>query len=1682
MKKNSFQDRVQESLQASSDNIAVRCGTQALTYNDLDRKSNCIAHWLLDKKINRETLIGILMNDRVRFIYTVIGILKAGCIFVSLDPAYPDSRLDLMINFTGTPLILTDKINQNRGRQTKFICIDDIFPGGEPGGNTPPVELSYSGEDPVYIYFTSGTTGTPKGILGKNKSLRHFIEWEVKTFAVDETFRVSQLTTPGFDAVLRDIFVPLFSGGCICIPQDPEILTDSEQFIRWVDSSGIRLLHCVPSLFRVLNAGAPALSPNHFKELKYVLLSGERIPPRELGRWYEIFDERIQLVNFWGPTETTMIKTFYFICKADVDKERIPIGKPMKGARVIIMDEAMKVCKERMAGNLYIRTPYQSFGYCNAPGLTHEKFIRNPFNNDPADLLYDTGDLGRLLPDGSIEFLGREDRQVKIMGIRVELEGIENVLLKYPSVDEAVVIKRDTPSASKPGEELLIAYITAKKNEAAKESLVEAVRTFLPGELPGYMVPPIILEIEKIPRKPNGKVDYDALPDPIKDKEKDYVAPVNDLQVKLSALWSEILKIEKISIRSNFFELGGNSLNLMALISKIHQEFDVRISLEIMFNNPTIEKLETVINKMEREQYFSIAPVEKKEYYILSPAQERLYFLHQMEKNSTVYNMPQVVSLDGEFNKEKLEEIFRKIIKRHESFRTTFEMLDGKPVQRVYEDRNLEFEISYWECSEAEAGDIVGKFFRPFDLGCAPLLRAGLIKTGDSRRILVVDLHHIITDGSSVTLLISEVMQRYRGEEPPALNVQYKDYAEWRPGENKWLKKQEEYWMQEYAEGIPVLTLPVDFPRPAVQDFKGNVLSFRIENEPAEKLKTLAASCRATLFMALAAVFNIFLAKISNQEDIVIGTGVEGRSHEDMRRIIGMFVNTLALRNYVQDEYSFLEFLEQVRYRVLRGLENQDYPFERLVEKLKLQRDTSRNPLFDVMFMLHNMEQPLVQIPHQDLPPFSGKIQRTSKFDLTFQVVETENGFLIGEFEYSTRLFLPITIERYAKYLQQTLGEILHNPWKKLAEIEIIPGEDKKHILNDFNDTKSEFPDDKVIQRLFEEQVVKSPGNSAVIFQDNTLTYSRLNTASDRLAAVLRERGVIADSIVAVMADRSLEMIIGIMGILKSGGAYMPIDPDYPPDRIDFMLKDSGAKILVTTGAMTEHVRAVRELPLKLITLEEVLSISTSTVTLTSTCQVAPANLAYVIYTSGTTGRPKGTLIDHRNVVRLMFNEKFQFDFSHRDIWTLYHSYCFDFSVWEMYGALLYGGKLIVVPRMVSIDSREFLSLLEKESVSVLNQTPSAFYNLIELNLNTPGERRRLNLKYIIFGGEALKPGKLESWRECYPGTKFINMFGITETTVHVTYKEINPDEIALNRSNIGKPIPTLVVYILDNRLKPVPVGVLGEIHVGGLGVGRGYLNRPELTSGKFIENPYREFDRLYRSGDLGRYIEEGEIEYLGRIDQQVKIRGFRIEPGEIENELLRHREIKGAVVIEKEKGLEKYLCAYIVSEKELETSGLRAFLAGNLPDYMIPAHFVQVEKIPLTTNGKVDVKSLDLLGKKLESGIAYTAPQNEIERKISETWKQVLGRPTLGIHENYFEVGGTSLEIVRICAQLKESFQMEIPVVAMFTYPTVHLFAEYIINTQQEKVEKIRDRSAVLEQSKTDRREQFRRRTGTDE
>ncbi|MDQ1354923.1 MAG: hypothetical protein QG657_5232, partial [Acidobacteriota bacterium] len=965
--------------------------------------------------------------------------------------------------------------------------------------------------------------------------------------------------------------------------------------------------------------------------------------------------------------------------------------------------------------------------------------------------------------------------------------------------------------------------------------------------------------------------------------------------------------------------------------------------------------------------------------------------------------------------------------------------------------------------------DIIRNFIRPFDLSKSPLLRVGLVRLAEEKHLFLVDMHHIISDGMSTQVLVHDFSTLYAGRELPGINIQYKDYAEWQNRErvSKNIPGQGEFWKKEFEGEIPILELPADYSRPYVQDFEGNRIHFEINRDAFNALKILALETGATLYIVLLALYSIFLSKLSSQEDIVIGSPVAGRRHADLEKIIGMFVNTLALRNYPVGEKMFRDFLGEVKERTLKAFENQEYQYEDLVEKVTVTRDVSRNPLFDTMFALQNTGSREIELPGLKLIPYE-KENKTSKFDLTLTGVEVE-AKLMFTFEYSTKLFREETINRFITYFKNIVSGLIENKERRISDFEIITAEEKRQILFDFNDTGADYPKDKTIHQLFVEQALKTPDRVAIIshgrirtkgeeekrrreeekneedpfgrintFGGVHISYRELNEQSGRLAGMLIEKGVLADNIVAIMMERCVEMVIGILGILKSGGAYLPIDPDYPQERIDYMLKDSGAQLTVTN---------------------DVFSSSFPTSYLPNFLTSHPFSLAYVIYTSGSTGKPKGVMVEHSPVVNLLFAMQHEYPLEVSDTYLLKTSYVIDVSVTELFGWYMGGSRAAVLEKEGHKDPRVIVNSIERNRVTHINFVPSMFNAFIE-QLTGENKRRISSLKYIFLAGEALLPELVEKFGNSNTGITLENIYGPTESTVYASKYSLSAWN-GIGSIPIGKPLPNIELYILnkDNYLHPVGVG--GELCISGFGLARGYLNRPELTCEKFIKYRTNRTNRTYinyKTGDLARWLPDGNIEFMGRIDHQVKIRGFRIELGEIESRLMKYPGIKESVVLMQEEGRgDKYLCAYIVPNRELVISELREFLSMELPEYMIPSYFVQLEKIPLTPNGKVDRRALPKPG--LKASESYTAPRDEIETKLVDIWSDVLGgdalhasqlQTSIGIDDNFFHLGGHSLKTTILASRIEKTFNVKIPLSEIFKNPRIRKLSGYIKDAVQ--------------------------------
>jgi amino acid adenylation domain-containing protein len=1163
------------------------------------------------------------------------------------------------------------------------------------------------------------------------------------------------------------------------------------------------------------------------------------------------------------------------------------------------------------------------------------------------------------------------------------------------------------------------------------------LKTFLSLELPDYMVPSGYVQIEEIPLTPNGKINKRALPEPGKEEtiNTTYPSPEDKTGRLMTKIWSEVLAVdeESIGLDANFFEIGGHSLKATLMLSRIYKEFNVKMPLKELFRLPTVRNLSHYIRRASQEQFMSIQPVEEKEHYALSSSQKRIYVLQQFDAGTTAYNLYSVVELEGLPDREKLKHTFVQLIERHEALRTSFHLSEDIPVQKIH--RRVDFEIECYALEkETQTADccrdkIVQTFMRAFDLSRAPLFRVGLIQIGDRQdlHVLMLDMHHIISDGISNGILMQDFMMLYGGKELAALKTSYKDFSQW---QNRLLissemKKQEAFWLKEFEGDIPVFNLPTDYPLPLVRSFAGDVVRIQSGAEDTRAINALASGEKTTMFILLLALFYVLLSRLSAQEEVVVGTPTAGRRHADLYSIIGMFVNTLALKGSPKGEHPFIEFLRELKERILEAFENQDYQFETLVEKVVKDRDSGLNPLFDVMFSLRNAAGGLkIEIPGLKLTEQQYD-RGTAKFGLTLIAEEVEEN-LIFSFEYCTDLFRAETVETFASYFKMIISSVLSNPGAKISGISIISDEEKARMLYDFNDTETVYPADKTIHRLFEEQVMKTPGITALSHKDE-MTYGELNKKANQLARVLRGKGVKAGSVVGIMAEPSPEMITGLLAVLKAGGAYSPVDPGYPAKRVEFMIKNGNTQLLLIQDRFSNRNGITAEM----IVLEDKIHYNGDGTDLVNVN--SPGDPVYIIYTSGSTGAAKGILLEHKGVVNYVKWAEKNYLKEEKIDFPLYSSLSFDLTVTSIYVPLVSGNKILVYDR----DDREFVieKIVNDGKAGIIKLTPTHLGILAQLPLNP----EKKSIKKMIVGGEELTTEIAGRIYGLFGGDiEIFNEYGPTEATVACMIYEYNPARDSRISVPIGVPIDNAKIYILDERQKPVLPGVPGELCVSGDGLARGYLNRPRLTAEKFINNPFVPGGLIYRTGDTARWLPDGNVEFLGRMDDQVKIRGHRLEPGEIEYHLLTHEDIKEASVIAKEDTAGSggtFLCAYLISRREPTVSELREYLSAKLPSYMVPSYFVFLEKMPLTASGKINRKALPEPEPRASED--YTTPENDIEKRLVEELQAVLGIDRVGIHDNFFQVGGDSVKAIQVSSRLIRS-GLKLQIRDIFRTPTI--------------------------------------------
>jgi amino acid adenylation domain-containing protein/FkbM family methyltransferase len=1651
---------------------AVVYGDELLVYQQLSQKTRDLALYLQFMGVKPDNVVGLCLERSVEMMTGIMGTVEAGGAYLPLDPDYPDDRLAYMLRDSQTGVVLTqerlkDKISPLLVPGTRLVTLDGQWSEisqcvAELKANNVELRREVKPYHLCYVIYTSGSTGNPKGVLVEHQALMNRIYWMQKRYSLTPNDVVLQKTPYSFDVSVWEFFWPMMVGASIVFaaPGGHKDVRYLENLIR---QANVTTLHYVPSMLHTFLDNAQAAC----ECVKQIFCSGEALGKKSVDEYQTRFPNAV-LHNLYGPTEAAIDVTAYDCSR--LNRHFVPIGAPIANTQIYILDRYNGVQPVGVPGELHIAGDGLARGYLNRPELTQEKFVANPFI--PGTRMYKTGDLARWLEDGNIQYLGRIDTQVKIRGFRIELGEIEAQLNQHPGIADSAVIAQ-----GQEGNKQIVAFYRAKETQADRVVQLpkKELRTHLLRRLPDYMVPAAWVSLAAIPLNSSGKVDRRALAQMSVAIEsgREYQAPRNDTEKQLIKIWAGILKLagEKIGINDNFFELGGHSLLATQLISRIRSEMGIELPLKALFEQTTIAHLAELIAKSQQSQIAPIQPIDRTKFerLPLSFAQERLWFIHQFEPDSARYNVPGAVILHGELDIEQLEQAFNQMIGRHENLRTVFPSREGQAEQLVLNSLDFKLNcIDLSQCETCEERDDKAKEIcqaeaaRPFDLAGGPLLRGKVIKLAEHEHILMLNMHHIISDGWSLGILIKELglimeaMRQGRRPELAPLPIQYVDYSVW---QRKWLeeggvlKQQLAYWQEKLA-GVPEsLDLVTDYPRPSVQSFAGATHEFALDAQLAEQLKNLAAQQGCTLYMVLLAACNVLLYRYTGQDDICVGSPIANRQYGETEGLIGMFVNTLVLRNRIKGDDTFAALLSQIKATCLGAYEHQDAPFEKVVDLVRPERNLAITPLFQIMVILQNTD--LGPTPGQQIRPYPLK-SGISKFDLSVEFAE-RNDVITGSTEYSTALYKPQTIARMVEHFTALCRAITAAPSASICDLDYIGEAEKRQLIVDFNASEAAYGKDKCLHELFVEEAARQGEKTAIVCGEEKLTYEQLYERSQNLALYLQQQGVKPDQLVGVCMERLLDMVVSLLGILQAGGAYVPLDPSYPGERLAYMLQDSRAMIVLTQEKLRDKLTSLAKGDTQLIALDRqwaeindcVAGLKAKKIGLEQ--QVKPHDLAYVIYTSGSTGQPKGVAIEHHSPVTLVRWASQVYSREELAGVMASTSICFDLSVYEIFVTLANGGTVILTPNALGI-----VELVNKNAVTLINTVPSAMEELLRLDA-IPASVQTINL-----AGEPLSPALVDKIYSSTGVKKVYDLYGPSEDTTYSTYIWRKKNA----RQSIGRPIANTQVYILDGNNNVQPVGVRGELHIAGDGLARGYLNRPELTEEKFVANPFQPRTRMYKTGDLARWLEDGNIEYLGRMDTQVKIRGFRIELGEIEAQLKQHPGIQDcAVIAQGEAGNKQIVAFYRAKETktdqivELGNEELREHLRGRLPEFMVPAVMVSLVAIPLNPNGKVDRRALGQMKGEMESGQEYDAPRNDTEKQLVEIWAGILklAGEKIGRNDSFFELGGHSLLGTQLISRIRSEMGIDVPLKALFEQSSVAQMAELIAGREKSGIPPIR-------------------------
>lgn len=1597
-------DLFEEQVEKTPDSIAVVFEDQELTYRKLNEKANQLAWYLKERGACSGMIIGICLNRSLELIIGLIAILKVGAAYLPIDPNYPQDRISYMLEDSNSKMLLTNSINKINISIPKIIIdlTSDIYSSF----STNNLNTLLNSNNIIYLIYTSGSTGKPKGVLLSHHNLLNFIYGIKKEINFTENKIMVSVTTICFDIFGLELWCSLCSGMKLIIANEIE-QDNPEQLNKLCIKNNVNMIQTTPSRFNYFLENYQYCT--FLKNMSELLVGGEALSETLLTKLRNISNARI--FNMYGPTETTIWSTL----KNVTNSTKISVGKPIINTTCYILDKHKKLLPPLIPGELYIGGAGVSCGYLNRKDLTDEKFFHSPFKEN--EIIYNTNDLAYFTNNGEIIHLGRTDFQMKLRGYRIELGEIENELNSITEINSSIVI-------SDPSRKYLICYYTSNSKIDTNYIISCLIKV-----LPNYMIPSYFYKLEKFPLTPNGKIDRKALPMPtFSNTEKNMIEPRNEVDKKLVELFSKILHIDKISIGNSFFELGGDSLSAINLCLKIFNKFKIQLSVKDIFEHHILSDLSDYIANYEASK----ATIEKakiQDFYDASSAQKRIFYASKAAgENSTLYNCPGALVFDTVPDANKLKSCFEILFERHESLRTYFEIKNNDIVQKIAPNINFKLEIQ--NSTSTNTHYLLKQFVQPFNLAKAPLFRATLVIQNNQTATLLVDMHHSISDGSSIDILLKELSKLYNGRTLEDNPITYKDFSEWEKTHflSSEFTESEKFWLEQFQDELPVLHMPTTFERPVTQSFEGNSFHFEIDKKLKNKIAKLSKDLGITPYMFLLASYYVLLYKYTNQKDIIVGTPVTGRNLPELSNIFGMFVNSLPLRANLKSNSSFKTFLNHIKKMCLDSFDHQDYPFDFLVNKLNLQRNTNRSPLFDTMFIYQNMGAPMLNF--KDIQTtFVAAQNHISKFDFSLEIVPNKENFAL-RLEYCTKLFDEKFIENLANRYLKILTTVTDDITIKIANIEMLSEEEKTQILHDFNNTKMPYDKEKNLQTIFEENVEKNPNKTAIIFEDQTISYQDLNQKANQLANYLLANRIKPNDIVGIMLPRSIETIICMLGILKAGAGYMLIDTSLPKDRIEFMLNNAKAKLLLTSPKF------------KKIEFENIYQFSLENL---QYYNIANPNVENsiddtfsIIYTSGSTGTPKGVTLKRQGVVNLALIYQEILGTNSCDKFLSISSIAFDMFIVENFVPLLTGKTIILTNEEQQKIPQYISQLILDYNIDFILTTPSR----IELLINDETTSSALKkLKIIQLGGESFTP-TLYTKLKNYTNANIFNGYGPSEITACCSNKKIENNGII----NIGKPNCNTQIYLLDKDLNLCPIGIEGEICIGGDGVSKGYINNTEMTKKSFIKNPFGD-GMLYKSGDIGKWNSVGEIDYIGRKDFQIKIRGLRVELSEIENKFLEIPKIDNSAVIYKKDENDNYLVGFFTSNAEIDVSDIRQELTKSLPLYMVPKYIIKLDQMPITTNGKVNKRELDKRKITKTEKQTYVAPENDLQSLLCDTWNQFL-HTQIGIDDNIFEVGVDSLIAIKFKTALL-AHNINIPYANLFKYPTVRALSE---NTKLEK------------------------------